>query len=109
MKHRHVINFSGVCHGDDMIYLFDRKINGDLVLGPLTEDDLTVREIMATAWTNFAKYGDPTPPDSEFEWTPQSDGFEHHFFNISGPSSAMASSQFIQDRMTLWDRVLEKN
>lgn len=59
MKHRHVINFSGVCHGDDMIYLFDRKINGDLVLGPLTEDDLTVREIMATAWTNFAKYGSP--------------------------------------------------
>ena len=42
-----------------MIYLFDRKINGDLVLGPLTEDDLTVREIMANAWTNFAKFGSP--------------------------------------------------
>ena len=59
MKHRHGFNFSGVCHGDDMIYLFDRKINGDLVLGPLTEDDLTVREIMANAWTNFAKFGSP--------------------------------------------------
>ena len=42
-----------------MIYLFDRKVNGELVLGPLTEDDLIVREIMATAWTNFAKFGSP--------------------------------------------------
>ena len=91
----------GVCHGDDLIYVFDNP--------PLNDNDQFVRDLMTTAWTNFAKYGDPTPPDSEFEWTPQPDGSEHHFFNISGPSSAMASSQFIQDRMTLWDRVLEKN
>ena len=96
----------GVCHGDDLKYLYDPVA---YVAGELNEEDEFVRNLMTTAWTNFAKYGDPTPPDSEFEWTPQSDGSEHHFFNISGPSSAMASSQFIQDRMTLWDRVLEKN
>merc|ERR1712012_1521433 len=83
----------GVCHGDDLKYLYDPVA---YVAGELNEKDGFVRNLMTTAWTNFAKYGDPTPPDSEFQ-----------FFNISGLSSAMASSQFIQDRMALWDMVLE--
>ena len=65
---------------------------------------------MTTAWTNFAKYGDPTPPDmwNGYEWTPHPAGNAPRYFNISGPDSAMATSAEIQERMALWDQVLEK-
>ncbi|XP_027208907.1 juvenile hormone esterase [Penaeus vannamei] len=64
-----------VMHSDDLFYLFQRdslvpipKIPGrpdDLV----REDDLRLRDIMTTMWTNFAAYGDPTPDLSlGFKW-----------------------------------------
>ena len=31
---------------------------------PLNEEEIALRTTMVSAWTNFAKYGDPTPPDS---------------------------------------------
>ena len=73
----------------------------------LKDEDEFVRHLMTTAWTNFAKYGDPTPPDmwNGYEWTP---GNVNHYFNISGPDSAMATSAEIQERMALWDQVLGK-
>ena len=63
------------------------------------------------AWTNFAKYCDPTPPDmwNGYEWTPRLVENTPHYFNISGQDSAMATSAEIQERMALWDLVLEKN
>lgn len=77
----------------------------------LKDEDEFVRHLMTTAWTNFAKYGDPTPPDmwNGYEWTPRPAGNTPHYFNISGPDSAMATNAEIQERMALWDQVLEKN
>ena len=95
----------GVCHADDLIYIFDPVFGNR----PLNDDDEFVRHLMTSAWTNFAKYGDPTPPDSSFEWTPRPFENVHHYFNISGRDSAMATSEEIEERMTLWDQVLEKN
>ncbi|XP_026744640.1 venom carboxylesterase-6-like [Trichoplusia ni] len=50
------------CHADDLMYLF----NAHGVALPLTvnSDDFKNIERMKKLWTNFAKYGNPTPDDS---------------------------------------------
>ena len=98
----------GVCHADDLIYLWNPIFqSGDKpILGPLTNEDATVRDIMISAWTNFAIYGDPTPPDSDLSWTPLAPDSEHQYWNIFGSSPVMATSQELQERMALWDKVL---
>lgn len=50
----------GVCHTDDMFYLFGSKVF------PTDDSDQTdrsfqMRQKMCRMWTNFAKYGNPTP------------------------------------------------
>ncbi|XP_027220673.2 juvenile hormone esterase [Penaeus vannamei] len=61
-----------VSHGDELFYLFQ----GGPLLAPLEdEDDLKVRDIFSTLWTNFALTGDPTPDDSlGFKWEPMKNG-----------------------------------
>ncbi|XP_063592301.1 juvenile hormone esterase-like [Penaeus indicus] len=64
-----------VMHSDDLFYLFQV---GSLFPAPripgrpddlVREDDLRLRDIMTTMWTNFATYGDPTPDLSlGFKW-----------------------------------------
>ena len=64
---------------------------------------------MISAWTNFAKYGNPTPPpvpDFGLNWTPAWPELQH-FFNISGTSPQMATNQDIQARMDLWRQIFE--
>ena len=95
----------GVCHADDLIYLWESFYG----FGPLNDDDTLVREIMTTAWTNFATYGDPTPPDSGLSWTPQVPNSDYQYWNISGSAPVMSTSQEIQDRMAFWEQVLFQN
>ena len=72
---------------------------------PFPQNDKMVREIMVTAWTNFAKYGNPTPdPNSGLSWTPAWSILQH-FWNISGTSPQMATNQEIQARMDLWKQI----
>ena len=73
----------------------------------LTLEDIRVKNTMTDAWTNFAKYGDPTPPGSELIWLPVDDPKMHQFWNISGPIPQMATSQEIQDRMNFWNQILQ--
>ena len=42
-------------HADELLYLFD--FGFDLTL----DKDIQMREIMVKYWTNFAKYGNPSP------------------------------------------------
>ena len=68
-----------------------------------------VRDIMITAWTNFAKYGNPTPDtNSGLSWTPTriNPDFTQNYWNISGTSPQMATSRDIQARMDLWKQVV---
>ena len=91
----------GICHGDDLFYLW--KQNNVT----LNENDSKVREIMTDAWTNFAKFGDPTPPGSEFSWLPVENPDFHKLWNISGAFPEMSKSQEIQDRMEFWTELLK--
>lgn len=58
----------GATHADDLFYLFHQPF-----LSWLTWFDKEMIEKMTTLWTNFAKYGDPTPATSELlplRWLP---------------------------------------
>ncbi|XP_022129095.2 juvenile hormone esterase [Pieris rapae] len=57
LKKKMKIDREGACHGDDGGYLVKSKILKD----PLSETDLLVKERLCTMWTNFAKFGNPTP------------------------------------------------
>ena len=63
---------------------------------------------MSSAWTNFAIFGDPTPPGtSSFSWTPVDPNSElQQYLNISGVNPTMTTSQEIQKRMKIWDEVM---
>merc|ERR1711881_501308 len=51
----------GVVHGDDLQYLFKMPpYNKDDGIES-TEDDKKMIDLMVTYWSNFAKYGNPTP------------------------------------------------
>jgi len=95
---------TGVCHADDLIYLWEwDPVYG---LGPLIGDDVSVSDMMTSAWANFATYGDPTPPGSKLSWSPSVPNSIDQYWNISGPVPVMATSQEIQERMKLWDQVV---
>jgi para-nitrobenzyl esterase len=56
----------GAFHSSDLWYVFQSFKNS---WRPWTEGDRDLSEVMLTAWTNFAKYGDPNG-HYEGEWTP---------------------------------------
>ncbi|CAB3258992.1 unnamed protein product [Arctia plantaginis] len=51
------IERKGACHGDETGYM----LKSDKLTGPISKTDAIVRDRMTTMWTNFAKYGNPTP------------------------------------------------
>ncbi len=96
----------GVCHADDLFYLFDPVYPsfGELVFD---ETETLLKKEMVTAWTNFARYGDPTPPNSGQFWSPVTSIDDiTHFWNISGPYPAMDTNEYINERMSLWSSLL---
>ena len=95
----------GVCHADDLIYLWDPVFQLENGL-PLEGNDLAVRDIMTEAWTNFANYGNPTPEGiSELPpWTPVNSNFQ--LWNISSPSPSMEFPLDLWIRMPIWDDIV---
>ena len=91
----------GANHGDDILYVWN------YMNLPMDGDDVAVSDIMTKAWTDFATYGDPTPPGSKFSWTPLETTSHFSFWNISGPNPEMEHSDYVQERMALWESLLE--
>ncbi|XP_013178301.1 PREDICTED: esterase FE4-like [Papilio xuthus] len=62
------VNENGACHGDDLFYIFKA------LFLPVTlfQRDQKMIDTMTTLWTNFAKYGEPTPDETELQvkWMP---------------------------------------
>ena len=102
------IEKQGVCHGDDLVYIFNPSLGFYGNFTVTEPDSINLREEMTSAWTNFAKYGDPTPPNSEGNWrswTPLDKSSPLSFWNISGADSAMADDTKIVERMKLWENL----
>ncbi|GFG30806.1 hypothetical protein Cfor_10869 [Coptotermes formosanus] len=107
----------GISHCDDLIYLF--RIPLLFPDWPPGHPDLKVSETLVQLWTNFAKYGRPTPhttrglraANSKSEeksvndvlWEPVRPGNHVQYLDISaGPTLTMKHDWF-KRRMAFWD------
>lgn len=100
------IEKQGVCHADDLLYLF-APVFGNVIDFTLTnQSDVDLREEMTKAWTNFAKFGNPTPSGSGNNWnnwTPVDQSNPAKFWDISGKISSMSDDTRFAERMAFWD------
>ena len=51
-----------------------------------------MRDMLLSFWTNFAAYGDPSPPGSGFDWLPQKPNSEHVFWYMSSLDPKMSTT-----------------
>ncbi|OWR53771.1 carboxyl/choline esterase CCE006a [Danaus plexippus plexippus] len=69
VKKRYNITENGAAHADEISFLFDMTYDPSI---PTTEDQHII-DVMTTLWTNFVKYGNPTPETTELlpvKWLP---------------------------------------
>ena len=79
-------------------------VNSNTGSGDFNEADEAVRQMVTTAWTDFAKMGNPG-----LSWTPQTPGSELQYININSVSPIMEYAQDIHDRMQLWTEMVGTN
>uniref|UniRef100_A0AAG5CWM5 Carboxylic ester hydrolase n=1 Tax=Anopheles atroparvus TaxID=41427 RepID=A0AAG5CWM5_ANOAO len=106
MKQSFGITLPGAIHGDELCYLFDPKAlrTGEI---PQTSHAITVRDRMLRMWTNFAKYGNPTPTlDPLLQntlWTPISGGTINTALDIG--QNLVLGSNPIASRYNQWQEL----
>ncbi|TRY70685.1 hypothetical protein TCAL_10027 [Tigriopus californicus] len=97
----------GVCHGDDLFYIFPFSLMGF----PSTiksASDLRTSEHFLALLTNFAHFGNPTPENKMgFKWEPWSEESKLHL-NI-GAGLAMGSNLALDSHIKFWNQLLEVN
>ena len=54
-------NSHGVCHGDDIYYIFSSTHPHLKRIGKATETDKMVQQKMLQLWINFVQHSNPTP------------------------------------------------
>ena len=85
---------SGVCHGDELLYLF--QITPILHLLPTTSDQAVSRS-MVSWWANFAKDHRPDP-----SWTPASEDDELKYWVIGGKGVGEMQERRELERLEQW-------
>lgn len=73
-------NRFGVAHADDLLYLFNNTVTFPSYTP--TESDTKVMKLLTTLWTNFASYGNPTPPQDTLlsvKWKPVENNTEYYY------------------------------
>ncbi|XP_050679064.1 bile salt-activated lipase-like [Leptidea sinapis] len=102
-KHQFNISFEGASHADELSYLFDMRYP----FGDISDEDQLIVDRMTTMWTNFAKYGNPTPDVTELlpiTWppvTPES----LNYLNIDTCPSV--NTRPLHQRLSFWDLVYD--
>lgn len=98
-----LIYFTGVCHVDEIGYLFTTILTETPIPGSI--EDITQRR-MSRLWTNFAKYGNPTPvldPLVQTVWKPITDANHVHFLDICEDLKMDSNPE--HERMKFWDTI----
>ncbi|XP_053689444.1 esterase B1-like [Sabethes cyaneus] len=106
----------GACHGDDCFYIFCPYFLPNL---PDNSAECRVRNTFVKLWSNFAKYGDPTPDDSEetneslgVKWKPIAKMNEHSNDFSLDCLEIDTNPRMIQnpypERMKLWRDLLKR-
>lgn len=96
-------NIPGVCHADDLGYLFKGFLNEDLPKGSIEET--SVRRFVKL-WTNFARTGNPTPEKDDLlnnvEWTPVTQ--EDNYFLDIGTELKVGTNPDVES-FVFWDSI----
>ncbi|XP_049958538.1 cholinesterase-like [Schistocerca serialis cubense] len=87
----------GVSHGGELPMLFLRK-DTEYNLDPESEED-KVRRNMLRLWTNFAKYGNPTPEADPVVWQPYD--LASHRYLLMQANFSIAHDPY-GERMAFW-------
>ncbi|XP_055527210.1 uncharacterized protein LOC129719825 [Wyeomyia smithii] len=106
------VDVDGAAHGDDLPYLFENEYFG--ASGPGSINANKFRLIIIQLWTNFAKFGNPTPTKEQIGciWdkvTPideKQQDFPLHVLDLADPIG-MASNPFA-DRVDFWKKLFSK-
>ncbi|CAG9791743.1 unnamed protein product [Diatraea saccharalis] len=96
----------GAVHADEISYLFDSFY----YVKPPSADDQLIIDRITTLWTNFAKYGNPTPDATELLpviWTPITKNSLHHYLDIN--SELYMGVRPFHKRMAFWDLFYRAN
>lgn len=93
----------GVCHADELQYLF--PLGADLFPDkPPTADDLNIASILTKLWTNFARTGNPTPSTDEIIknlWLPVKNYDDMNYFDIAINELSMKKN-LLKERTNFW-------
>ncbi|PZC73036.1 hypothetical protein B5X24_HaOG200156 [Helicoverpa armigera] len=90
----------GASHSDDTTYIFDNEMFEGM---QPSEKDQRIIDAMTTMWTNFAKYGDPTPSTTDVtpvRWRPAQLS-RRPYLNID--NELTVKSRVFHDRMAFWE------
>ncbi|CAH2064849.1 unnamed protein product, partial [Iphiclides podalirius] len=105
IKSVHNITDEGAAHADELGYLFDLSMLSE---NPSEEDQLVIDRV-TTMWTNFVKYGDPTPETSYLlpvKWAPAT---AEKLNYLSIDSDLTLRRRPFHDRMAFLDLFFEMN
>ncbi|KAG6440817.1 hypothetical protein O3G_MSEX001463 [Manduca sexta] len=92
----------GASHLDDLMYLFDAKMHSLKYEKGSPEDKLV--NLVCTVFTNFAKYGTPTPDSSLGISWPEFDSNIKNYVNIT---DTLTVEHETGDALTFWDSIYE--
>lgn len=100
-------NRTGASHADDVFYLF--KEHGSASIKPGSLEDQCVDKLVKL-WTNFAKYGNPTPKEKldsliNVEW-PKATKDALHYLEIGNTFDVGKEPDM--ERVEFWDKLYEK-
>ncbi|CAK1603850.1 unnamed protein product [Parnassius mnemosyne] len=104
-KYVNNITEDGAAHSDIIGYLFDVSILPETP----TEDDQLVIDRITTLWTNFVKYGDPTPETTELlrvKWLPVE---KDVLYYLDIDKELIIKRRPFHDRMAFWDLFYKMN
>ncbi|XP_044745324.1 uncharacterized protein LOC123307172 [Coccinella septempunctata] len=95
----------GVCHADELGYLFRTFFSPKMVEG--SRESETVKR-MVTLWTNFAKFGNPTPEGNDLNLTWQPATKDNHLYLDIGDELLMKKNPF-HERNQFWDEIYKEH
>jgi len=87
-------------HADDLVFLFDPyglKLN-------LSEEETALSKQMLKYWTNFAKYGHPTPSSQDTLFWKAVSQSEMNYMELKAEPEM--GRDLLQERMLFWERML---
>lgn len=97
----------GVAHGDDLFYLFTNFFTAKIIKGSV--EDRHIQKFLKL-WTNFAKYGNPTPEIDESLngtiWKPISKGEVDAYFIIDEKDYMKRNEE--KGRVDFWKEIYDK-